>query len=234
MAARSQTTKLDVTSRSSGSSRATRRLRRKGQIPGVIYGKGDDPVCFAVGERDLRHALAGSGAVLELTIDGGRSEPAVLKDAQHHPVRGQIMHVDLLRVDMNVAISAVVPLELTGAEDAPGVGEGGVLEHVTREVNIEALPADIPELLTLDVSAMQVNDTLTLASVTPPQGVTITDDVDETTVATLTPPRLQDEDEEGIEQETGVVGEGAGEAEGSAGDAGAEETPADAGDSGGE
>jgi len=86
--ARNDTTTLAVDSRSSGSSRATRRLRREGQVPGILYGKGGDPVCFAVGERDLRHALAGSGAVLELTIDGGKGEPAVLKDSQRHPVRG--------------------------------------------------------------------------------------------------------------------------------------------------
>jgi len=234
MAPRSDSTKLQVTSRSTGSSRATRRLRREGLVPGILYGKGSEPTAFAVGERDLRHALAGSGAVLELTIDGGRAEPAVLKEAQHHPVRGEIVHLDLLRVDMNVAITAVVALELEGAEDAPGAVEGGVLEHVTREINIEALPGDIPELITVDVSKMEINDTLTLAAVTAPQGVTITDDLEETVVATLTPPRLQDEEDDAIEQETGIVGEGAGEGEGSAQDADAGDVPADAGDSGSE
>ena len=231
--ARNDTTTLAVNSRSSGSSRATRRLRREGQVPGVLYGKGGDPVCFAVGERDLRHALAGSGAVLELTLDGGKAEPAVLKDAQHHPVRGEILHVDLLRVDLNVAITAVVPLELTGAEDAPGTKEGGVLEHVTRELHIEALPGDIPELITVDVSHMDINDTVTLEAVSAPNGVTLLDDI-ETTIATLTPPRLQDEEDEEIESETGVVGEGEGAAEGSAEDADAGDAPADAGDSGNE
>jgi large subunit ribosomal protein L25 len=135
---------------------------------------------------------------------------------------------------MNVAITAVVALELEGAEDAPGAVEGGVLEHVTREINIEALPGDIPELITVDVSKMEINDTLTLAAVTAPQGVTITDDLEETVVATLTPPRLQDEEDDAIEQETGIVGEGAGEGEGSAQDADAGDVPADAGDSGSE
>ena len=231
MASRSDSTKLLVTSRPTGSSRATRRLRREGLVPGILYGKGSEPTAFAVGERDLRHALAGSGAVLELTIDGGRSEPAVLKEAQHHPVRGEIIHLDLLRVDMNVVIGAVVPLELEGAEEAPGVAEGGVLEHVTREINIEALPGDIPELITVDVSGMQINDTLTLEAVTAPQGVTITDELEDTVVATLTPPRLQDEEADTIEQETGIVGEEAGDAEGSA-DGG--DAPADAGGSGSE
>jgi len=129
-----------------------------------------------------------------------------------------------------VAIHAVVALELIGGDDAPGVKEGGVLEHITREVNIEALPTDIPERLELDVSQMQVNDTLTLASVTAPAGVTILDEVEETVVATLTPPRLQAEldalDEEGVEQETAVVGEGEAPAAGEA----AAEAPAAEGD----
>jgi large subunit ribosomal protein L25 len=207
----SQSTKLTISARDASNSRATRRLRRAGQVPGVLYGGGADPRPFAVDERELRHALAGTGAVVELELDG-ESSPAVLKDAQRHPVRGNTLHVDFLRVRLDVAITATVPLELIGGEDAPGTKEGGVLEHVTREVSIEALPTDIPERLELDVSGMQVNDTAYLSGVVAPTGVTILDDVEETVVATLTPPRLQAEldalEEEGIEEETGVVGEG--------------------------
>jgi large subunit ribosomal protein L25 len=207
----SQSTKLTISARDASNSRATRRLRRAGQVPGVLYGGGADPRPFAVDERELRHALAGTGAVVELELDG-ESTPAVLKDAQRHPVRGNTLHVDFLRVRLDVAITATVPLELIGGEDAPGTKEGGVLEHVTREVSIEALPTDIPERLELDVSDMQVNDTAYLSGVVAPAGVTILDDVEETVVATLTPPRLQAEldalEEEGIEEETGVVGEG--------------------------
>jgi len=165
----SQSTKLSISSREVSNSRSTRRLRREGQVPGVLYGGGDDAVPFAVDERELRHALAARGAVIELQL-GGEATPAVLKDAQRHPVRGHTMHVDFLRVNLNVAIHAVVTLELVGGESAPGVIEGGVLEHVTREINIEALPTDIPERLQLDVSSMQVNDTLTLSAVEAPQG----------------------------------------------------------------
>jgi len=200
----------------------------------VLYGGGAEPVSFAVDERELRHALAARGAVVELQL-GGESTSAVLKDAQRHPVRGTTMHVDFLRVRLDVAITAVVALELTGGEDAPGAKEGGVLEHVTREVNIEALPTDIPERLELDVSQMQVNDTLYLSAVTPPAGVTILDDVEETVAATLTPPRLQAEldalEEEALEAETAVVGEGEapeGEAPGEG------EAPAEGGEAAGE
>jgi large subunit ribosomal protein L25 len=221
----SQSTKLTISARDVSNSRATRRLRRAGQVPGVLYGGGDDAIAFAVDERELRHALAAQGAVVELELNG-KAQPAVLKDSHRHPVRGETLHVDFLRVRLDVAIHAVVALELIGGDDAPGVKEGGVLEHVTREVNIEALPNDIPERLELDVSQMQVNDTLTLSEVAAPEGVTILDDVEETVVATLTPPRLQAEldalEEGAIEEETGVVGEGeaAPEAEG-------EETPAE-------
>jgi large subunit ribosomal protein L25 len=225
----SQPTKLTLTPREPASSRATRRLRRTGAVPGILYGGGDDPVAFLVDERDLRHALAARGAVLELSV-GETTTPAVLKDAQHHPVRGQTLHVDFLRVRLDQAIQATVSLELTGADEAPGVVEGGVLDHITREVTIEALPGDIPESLSFDVSSMQIGDTATLTSVDAPRGVTIVDD-EETVIATLVPPTLDiDAEEEALEEETGLVGEGAGEAEGSEQDADAGDVPADAGD----
>jgi large subunit ribosomal protein L25 len=143
------------------------------------------------------------------------------------------MHVDFLRVDLNQPIQAMVALHLVGAEEAPGVREGGVLEHVARELSVEALPSELPDAIEFDVSGMDINDTATVEQVTAPAGVTLLDDP-ETVVASLTPPRLEIEPEEDIETEVGVVGEGAGEAEGSADDAGAGEVPADADGSGGE
>jgi len=201
----SQTTKLSISPREPDGSRATRRLRRSGRVPGVLYGGDAEPLTFSADARELRHALAASGAVLEVS-DGGAATPAILKSAQYHPVRGETMHVDLLRVDLNVAIAAVVPLELTGGEDAPGAKEGGVLEQITRELNIEALPNAIPEAIFHDVSGMEINDTITLADVTVPADVTLLDDLEETVVATLTPPRIAT-DEDDIEEETERVGE---------------------------
>ena len=213
--ATNQGTRLAVTLRdTSGGSRATRRLRRTGQVPGVLYGGEDAPVSFTVDARELRHALAARGAVLDLEVDG-TSSPAVLKDAQYHPVRGETMHIDLLRVRLDVAIHATVSVELTGADEAPGVVQGGVLDQITREVNVEALPNDIPETIAYDVSAMQINDTLYLSALAAPKGVTLLDDLEETVLATLSPPNVdvdaEDEAEDAIEQETGVVGEGADE-----------------------
>lgn len=223
----SESTKLSISPRAVEGSRATRRLRRAGRIPGVLYGGDGEPMAFSVDARELRHALAARGAVLEVAVDDVNT-PAVLKDAQYDAVRGDTLHVDLLRVSLDIAIAAVVALELTGADDAPGVKEGGVLEHVTREINIEALPTAIPESISLDVSGMQINDTLTLAAVAVPAGLTLLDDVEETVIATLTPPRLESDDD-AIEAETGIVGEGAGTAEGSTQDADAGDVPADAG-----
>ena len=215
----SQTTKLSITPRDPEGSRATRRLRRSGRVPGILYGGDGEPLTFSVDARELRHALAASGAVLEV-VDEGNATPAILKSAQYHPVRGETMHVDLLRVNLNVAIHAVVALELTGADDAPGVKEGGVLEQITRELNIEALPTSIPESITHDVSSLEINDTVTLAQVTVPEGIVLLDDPEETVIVTLTPPRLETEGDE-LEEETGRVGDQAPGAEGEA-DAAAE------------
>lgn len=205
----SQNTKLDVHAREAAHSRETRRLRRSGQVPGVLYGGTEGPVSFAVAERTLRHALAAKGAVLELTIDGGASTPAVLKDAQRHPVRGDLMHVDLLRVDLNVAIQSPVTVELIGGEEAPGVVEGGILEHVTREVNVEALPNDIPETIQVDVSKLEMNGTLALGDATAPAGITFLDDPETTILASITPPSVSTESDDEVETETAVVGEDA-------------------------
>jgi large subunit ribosomal protein L25 len=202
-----QTTKLPISPREPEGSRATRRLRRSGRVPGILYGGDAEPLAFSVDARELRHALAATGAVLEVT-DGDTASPAILKSAHYHPVRGDTLHVDLLRVNLNVAIHAVVPLELTGGDDSPGVKEGGVLEQITRELNIEALPTVIPESISHDVSRMEINDTITLAELTMPPGTTLLDDPDETTIATLSPPRIETEDDE-IEEETGLVGESA-------------------------
>jgi large subunit ribosomal protein L25 len=220
-------TKIEVRRREAGSSRETRRLRRGGRIPGVLYGLGGDSVAFDADERDLRTALLHRGAVLELMIDGS-GEPAVLKEAQRHPVRGDLVHVDLVRVDLNKPIEAQVSIHLTGQEDSPGVREGGVLEHPMREITIEALPADVPEYLELSVAAMEINDRLTAEEITIPQGVTLISDVEEV-IASVSPPRLVVEEEPEVEGETALVGED-GEAAADGEDAG--ESDSDSGSDG--
>ena len=218
--ARNDTTAFKVSPREPGGSRSARRLRREGNVPGVIYGGGEEPVSFQVSARDLRHVLQSAGAVLDLTVEGSQATPVVVKELIRHPITGDTVHLDLLRVRLDVKIQATVVLELTGAEDAPGVKDGGVLDQITRELTIEALPTDIPDSLTHDVSAMQINDTLTLEALTPPSTVTFVDDP-ETVIVTLSPPRLQLEADDEIESETEVVGEGE-EGEGEEGEGAAE------------
>jgi large subunit ribosomal protein L25 len=211
-------TKLDVSSRAADGSRAARRLRRSGRVPGVLYGGGGDSQGFDVDARDLRLALARSGAVLDLSIDGGKATPVVLKEAQRDPVRGQTVHIDLLRVRLDQAIHAVVPLELTGIDDTPGVKEGGILEQIVRELNVEALPTAIPESIEHAVGEMQIGDTIGLDAISMPDGVALLDDVEDAVVATLSPPKLQNEEEEEVESETELVGEGGEDAEGGEGE----------------
>jgi large subunit ribosomal protein L25 len=201
-------TKLDVRTREAEGSRAARRLRRSGRVPGVLYGGGGDSLGFDVDARDLRLALARSGAVLDLSVDGGKATPVVLKEAQRDPVRGQTVHIDLLRVRLDQAIHAVVPLELSGADESPGVKEGGILEQIVRELNVEALPTAIPESIEHAVGEMQIGDTIGLEAIVMPDGVALLDDVEDAVVAALSPPKLQTEEEEDVESETELIGEG--------------------------
>jgi large subunit ribosomal protein L25 len=206
-----QSASLTLTARNPEGSRSARRLRRAGLVPGVIYGGGEEPQHFAVDARVLRNTLAHAGQVIEVAIEGGNTANVLIKDVQRHPVRGEAVHVDLLRVRMDEVIHATVPLEFTGADEAPGVVEGGVFNQELRELNIEALPGDIPDSVVHDVSGLEMNATLTLEVVRAPEGVTLLDDR-ETVIATITPPTVEPVEEE-IETETELVGEEGAEAE---------------------
>jgi large subunit ribosomal protein L25 len=209
---------LNVEPRTPEGSRATRRLRRSGYVPGIIYGEGEDCRSFKANEHELSRLLSSGAAVFDLALEGNPI-PVIIKDQQLHPVRGQVLHIDMLRVNLNESIQTTVLVELHGAEDAPGVSEGGVLEQVTRELTIEALPGDIPEKIDVDVSNLEAAATMHLSELTPPDGVTFVDDPDETIIATITIPTEVAEPE--IEEETGLVAEG--EADASAADAAAAE-----------
>ena len=200
---------LKAAPRTEFGSRTARRLRRDGLVPGIVYSGGEDARPFQVAEREVRNVLSSGAALFDLEIEGEKAVPVVLKDSQLHPVRGDIRHFDLVQVRLDEKIQAEVSVELEGADDAPGSKEGGVLEHITREVTVEALPTDIPEMIIVDVSRMEVNDTVTLDAVPAPEGVEfMADDLTEITIATLTPPRLEQELED-IEEEAALVGEDA-------------------------
>jgi len=199
---------LKAAPRADFGSRNSRRMRRDGLVPGVVYSGGSEAKPFQVSEREVRNITSEGAALFDLEIDGGKAIPVVIKEEQLHPVRGSLQHIDLQQVRLDEKIQAEVALELEGVETAPGVKGGGVLEHVTREITVEALPTDIPDNIVLDVSAMEINDTLQLSVVTAPEGVTfVADDPEEVTIVTLSPPRVEEVAPE-VEEETELVGEG--------------------------
>ena len=209
--------KLAVQNRTLLGSAESRRLRKQGLIPGVLYGR-EDPVSISIAERDLRAALTTKGglnAVLDVVVENGKTHSSVLKEFQRDAVRGHITHVDLQEVRLDQPIHATVPLTLHG--ESAGVKEGGVLSQVTNELNVEALPMEVPEHLEADVSEMHIGDTLRLSALKAPAGVTLLDDLEETVLATVTQPTRVEEPEaalaEGEEPAEGAEGE-EGEAQG--------------------
>jgi large subunit ribosomal protein L25 len=219
-------TKLLVSQRETVGSADSRRLRKSGLVPGVLYGSGA-PVAIAVQERELRRALTGAAglhSILDVEIDGkGQTHASILKDFQVDPVRGGVTHIDLQEVRLDQTINASVAVNLIGGEDAPGVREGGVLSQVLREVTVEALPLEVPEHIDLDVSGMEIGGTLRLAELFAPEGVTILGDP-EAVVATITAPTKEVEPEP-TEEELAELEAAEGE-EGEAAEG--EEAPADA------
>ena len=209
--------KLVVQNRAVLGSAESRRLRRQGLIPGVLYGR-EKPVAITIPERELRHALtgaAGTHAVLDVVVDSGKTHSSVLKEFQQDPVRGYITHVDLQEVRLDQAIHATVSVSLVG--EARGAKEGGVLTQATNSVNIEALPLEVPDHLELDVSDLGIGDSLRLSDLRVPSGVTLLDDPD-TTLASVALPRAEEpeptaEGEEGAEAPEGAADEAAPEAD---------------------
>ena len=197
---------LSVDERPERGTRATKRLRRAGLVPGVVYGGGSgECVSFKVDSRALRQVLVDGSALIDLEV-GGKKRPVIVKDQQLHPVRDEVMHIDLLEVRLDEKIQTTVSVQVGGAEEAPGIKEGGVLEHVTHQLNIEALPTAIPDAIVVDVSGMQIAATMHLSEIDPPEGVTFLDDPEETIIATVVVPTEVEEPEE-IEEETELVGE---------------------------
>ncbi len=197
-------------------------------MPGVVYSDGEEATPFQVEDREIRVILTEGHALFDLVIEGSDPVPVVIKEQQHHPVRGNVQHLDLQRVRLDEAIQSEVAIELEGVEDAPGVKGGGVLEHVVREVTVEALPTDIPDSLTMDVSDLEINETATMSRLVVPAGVElVVEDPEEVTVVTVSPPRVEEEPVVAeVEEEVELVGEGE-EEEGAEGEAEGEgEAPA--------
>jgi large subunit ribosomal protein L25 len=218
--------KLEVQDRESRGSAESRRLRKQGLIPGVLYGRGKDPQAFCVAERELRRVLTGGAglhAILDVTLDGQTTtRPSILKSYQQDPVKGTLTHIDLQEVRLDQAIQARVVIELVG--EPVGVTEGGVLSQVNREITVEALPLEVPEHLDLDVTGMAIGDTLRLVDLPVEEGVKFLDDPEETVLATVTMPTRfvepEPEEVEGEEElEEGELPEGEEAPEGEEGEA---------------
>jgi len=203
---------IDVQPRKEFGTRESKRLRKEGLVPGVVYGTPEgDVISFSANARELRRVLVGSGALIDLTVDGA-ARPVIVKDQQFHPVRGELIHIDFVQVRLDEKIQTQVAVHVEGAEEAPGVKEGGVLEQATHQLNIEALPTAIPDQITVDVSGLGIAETMHLSAVTPPEGVEFLDDPEDTIIATIVVPTEEPEEPE-VEEETELVGE---EAEGEA------------------
>src|SRR5207249_10556022 len=207
--------KLTVQEREARGSAASRRLRENGLVPGVLYGNGGQAHSFSIEERELRRVLTGDHglhAILDVVLEGQqKAHHAVLKEYQLDPTRARLLHIDLQEVRLDQAIQTQVVVELVG--ESEGVKEGGVLSQVNREVNVEALPMEVPDRLELDVSSMVIGDTLRVSDLRVPEGIKLLDDP-ETVLASVTPPTkieepevVEEEPEEG-ELPEGEVPEG--------------------------
>jgi large subunit ribosomal protein L25 len=204
------------TGRSSGS-RASRRLRRQGRVPAVVYGRGSSPVSVAVESRALYgvlHTEAGLNALINLEV-GGDQYLTVAREIQRDPVRGEITHLDFIQISLDETIQAEVSIDFVG--DPVGRAEGGVVETLRNVAVIEALPTAIPPSITIDISELSIGDSASISDLPELEGVAYLDDPD-TTLATVTLPAAVpvveevEEVEEGEEIEGEVEAEAAGEA----------------------
>jgi large subunit ribosomal protein L25 len=161
-----------------------RRLRREGKVPGVLYGKQQEPRAIQIAARELEHALHqhGQSALLDLTVNGERAT-AVIKEVQHDPITGRLSHLGLQRVSLEDTISAHVPLVFTGDTTAI-TDEGGVIEHPASEVTVSCRADHLPESITVDISGLRRGDSLRVADLKPPAGVTITTNPEQVVAAT--------------------------------------------------
>ncbi len=195
------------------------RIRREGLVPAVVYGLGDENVSVAVSQRELVHILSGGSGMntlITLSIDG-TEELAIARELQRHPVKGNVIHVDFVRVRADQTIQAEIPVHLTG--EAEGAVRGGVLEQLVHTLTVEAKPADFPPSIEHDVSALEIGGQVYVRDLTVPNGVTVLQNADEL-VAQVSAPRV-------AEVAEGAEAEGAEAATAEGGAAPAEAAPAE-------
>jgi large subunit ribosomal protein L25 len=225
--------KLEVRKRDGVGQKQARADREAGQIPGVIYRSGQETIAISVDARALRQAVTGSGgvhALMDVVVDGGRGKAAIIKDMQIDPVRDRVIHIDFHELRLDQKIATVVAVHLVG--DASGVNMGGVLNQPTHQINVSVLPTEIPEMIEVDVSALEIGGSVRLSEVTVPEGVELLDDPESTVLATVSAPIAEEELEPEVAEGEEVEGEegaeaGEGEEAGESGEGGGEEAPAE-------
>lgn len=183
---------LSVTKRDTSGKGPARQARLKGEVPGVVYGEGKDPLSIQINLRSfeqLVHGRGGEHAVVQLDVENQPelSGPAMVKAVQHHPVKDTIVHADLLRIRLDQKIQTVVPLNLTGR--AQGIIDGGVPDQQLHEVEIECLATEVPLQIDVDISAMNIDESLHVSEIQASSGVTILTDAERTILA-IHPPRV--------------------------------------------
>jgi large subunit ribosomal protein L25 len=190
---------LRAEERTESGSRMARRMRRNGRVPAILYGRDQAALSVAVDERDLYSALrteAGLNALIDLEV-GGDSVLTVARGLQRHPVRGDIIHLDFVKISLTETIQADVAINPIGTPF--GVREeGGILESVRTFITVEALPTAVPQSIDVDIDGLSIGDSLSLADVEVPEGVSFVDDL-ETTLFSVQAPRIEAEPEPEVE-----------------------------------
>lgn len=193
---------------------ASRRLRHKGKLPAIIYGAGDAPESVTFEHKDVRKATENEAFfshILTIHVDG-KAHKAVIKDMQRHPYKPIIMHMDLLRINMNETITMNIPLHFIGADTAPGVKDGGMVSHLLTSVEISCLPAKLPEYIAVDISNLGLNDMVHLSDLVLPEGVILTElegeDKNDLSVVHITVLKVKEETEEVAPEEGEAAAEG--------------------------
>ena len=182
---------------------ASRRLRREGLVPGIIYGAGKGPQMFSTRHNELLHHLENEAFfshILTVTLEG-TVQNVVVRDLQRHPAKPFVQHIDLMRVRMDEEITMTIPLHFEGEDDCPGVKAGGTLLRGMSDLEIECLPNDLPEFIAVDVSAMEIDDVIHLSQLVIPKGVTLVgaeniDEENDPVVVTIEVMRAEPEPEE--------------------------------------
>jgi large subunit ribosomal protein L25 len=206
----SQKFELFAENRSDQGKGASRRLRRTGKVPAILYGGHRDPRPIVLDHNALLHELENDAffsSILTLTV-GDKSQPCILKDVQRHPYRNVVLHVDLQRIVEDEEIRVSVPFRFHGEDAAPGVKAGGVVSRVMTELEVSCLPKHLPEYLDVDISALEMDDLLPLSAVVLPEGVKIVggEEMLREPVVIIHRPRREEEEEIEVEGEVEGVG----------------------------